>query len=200
MVLPLVHGYHSENWKACWGKPMPLPLQTALDDLIHFIPEWAQRTPANEQSWRLACDTLGSHVPSVLGKWSSVPDDGSQVGIKAQFLQIWASQMAQWWRICLPMQEMEETQVQSLGWVRDLGLIPGLVRSPGGGNGNPLQYSCQDNPMDRKAWWATVLRVAKHWTWLNDWALTHHQIYNFQEKLEICILCLKMFQHFKIGN
>ena len=36
------------------------------------------------------------------------------------------------------------------------GLIPGLGRSPGGGNGGPLQYSCQDNPMDRGAWWATV--------------------------------------------
>jgi len=39
----------------------------------------------------------------------------------------------------------------------DVGLIPGLERSPGGGNGNPLQYSCQDNPTDRGAWWATVL-------------------------------------------
>ena len=35
------------------------------------------------------------------------------------------------------------------------GLIPGLGRSPGGGNGNPLQYSCLENPMDRGAWWAT---------------------------------------------
>ena len=36
----------------------------------------------------------------------------------------------------------------------DMNSIPGLGRSPGGGNGNPLQYSCQDNPMDRGAWWA----------------------------------------------
>ena len=36
----------------------------------------------------------------------------------------------------------------------DLGLIPGLGRSPGEGNGNPLQYSCLENPMDRGAWWA----------------------------------------------
>ena len=39
---------------------------------------------------------------------------------------------------------------------RDMGLIPGLGRFPGGGNGNPLQYSCWDTPMDRGAWWATV--------------------------------------------
>ena len=37
-----------------------------------------------------------------------------------------------------------------------VGLIPGLGRSPGEGNGNPLQYSCLGNPMDRGAWWATV--------------------------------------------
>ena len=39
---------------------------------------------------------------------------------------------------------------------RDSGWIPGSERSPGGGKGNPLQYSCLENPVDRKAWWATV--------------------------------------------
>ena len=39
--------------------------------------------------------------------------------------------------------------------------VPGLGRSPGGRNGNPLQDSCLGNPLDRGAWWATVLRVAK---------------------------------------
>ena len=39
--------------------------------------------------------------------------------------------------------------------VGDMGLIPGLKRSPGGGNDNPLQYSCLENPIDRGAWWAT---------------------------------------------
>ena len=43
----------------------------------------------------------------------------------------------------------------------DLGSIPGLGRSPGEGNGNPLQYSCLENPMDGGAWWATVHGVAK---------------------------------------
>ena len=45
--------------------------------------------------------------------------------------------------------------------VEDLGSISGLRRSPGEGNGNPLQYSCLENPMDRGAWWATVHGVAK---------------------------------------
>ena len=47
------------------------------------------------------------------------------------------------------------------GNARDLGLIPGSGISPGGGHGNPLQYSCLENPMDRGAWWATVHGVAK---------------------------------------
>ena len=50
----------------------------------------------------------------------------------------------------------------------DLGLIPGSGRSPGEGNGNPLQYSCLENPMDRGAWWPTVHRVTKSRTWLSD--------------------------------
>ena len=43
----------------------------------------------------------------------------------------------------------------------DTGSIPGWGRTPGGGHGNPLQYSCLGNPRDRGAWWATVHRVAK---------------------------------------
>ena len=46
----------------------------------------------------------------------------------------------------------------------DVSLIPGSGRSPGGGNGNPLQYSCLENPMDRGAWWATVHGVGKSQT------------------------------------
>ena len=55
----------------------------------------------------------------------------------------------------------------------DLGLIPGSGRSPGEGNGNPLQYSCLENPMDGGAWWATVHGVAKSWTRLSDFTSLH---------------------------
>ena len=48
--------------------------------------------------------------------------------------------------------------------MRDMDLIPGLGRSPGGGHGNPLQYSCLENPMDRGAWQATVHRVSESQT------------------------------------
>ena len=47
---------------------------------------------------------------------------------------------------------------------RDIGLIPGSGRSPGGGHDNLLQYSCLENPMGRRAWWAGVHRVAKSQT------------------------------------
>ena len=50
------------------------------------------------------------------------------------------------------------------GDVTDTGLIPWSGRFPGAENGNPLQYFCLKNPMDRGAWWATVLGVAKSWT------------------------------------
>ena len=52
--------------------------------------------------------------------------------------------------------------------VGDLDLIPGSGRSPGGRNGNPLQYSCLENPMAGGAWRATVHGIAKSWTQLSD--------------------------------
>ena len=50
------------------------------------------------------------------------------------------------------------------GDITDMGSVPGLERSPGGGHGNPLQYSCLESPMDEGAWQATVHRVVKSWT------------------------------------
>ena len=52
----------------------------------------------------------------------------------------------------------------------DLGLSPTSGRSPGRGNGNPLQYSCLENPRDRG--WGTAHGIAKRWTWLSNWAHT----------------------------
>ena len=50
-----------------------------------------------------------------------------------------------------------------------VGLTPGSGRPPGGGKGNPLQYSCPENPMDRGAWWATVHGVTKSQTQLSTY-------------------------------
>ena len=54
------------------------------------------------------------------------------------------------------------------GDIRDAGSIPGSGRSLEGGHGNPLQYSCLENPMNRGAWWAAVHWVAKSWTQLSN--------------------------------
>ena len=55
------------------------------------------------------------------------------------------------------------------GDLRDRGLIPRSGRCPGGGHGNPLQYSCLKNPVDRGAWWAVVHGITKSQTRLKTW-------------------------------
>ena len=66
-----------------------------------------------------------------------------------------------------------KNQSANAGDTGEAGLIPGSGGSPGGGNGNLLQYSCLGNPMGRGAWWAIVHGVTKSQTGLNDWAHTH---------------------------
>ena len=63
--------------------------------------------------------------------------------------------------------------------------VSGLGRSPGGGNGNPLQYSCLDNPMVRGAWQCTVHRVAKSQTWLK-WPSTDTRILGHSPLTSLC--------------
>ena len=58
-----------------------------------------------------------------------------------------------------------------------MGSVPGLGRSPGEGNGNPLQYSCWENPMDRGAWWAPVHGVAKSRTQLSMHAVISKRLH-----------------------
>ena len=61
------------------------------------------------------------------------------------------------------------SEVKASVWnAGDRGSIPGLGRSPGKGNGNPLQYSCLENPMDREAWWVIVHGAAKSQARLSD--------------------------------
>ena len=60
--------------------------------------------------------------------------------------------------LCIALSSVGKESAYNAG---DLGLIPGLGRPPGEGNGDPLQYTCLENPMDRGAWWATVHGVAR---------------------------------------
>ena len=68
------------------------------------------------------------------------------------------------------------------GNVRDPGSIPGSGRLPGGGHGNPLQFSCLENPMDRGAWRAAVHWIAKSWTGLKQLSV-HARILFYQTKM-----------------
>ena len=81
------------------------------------------------------------------------------------------------------------------GDAREVGSIPGSGRSPGGGHGNPLQYSCLGNPMDRGAWQATVLRVAKSRQDLaKDTVYLHVKSLRWQFKVLRLLLCM-CFSH-----
>ena len=68
----------------------------------------------------------------------------------------------------LPVALMVKNPADNARDIRDAALIPGWGRSPGGGHGHPLQYSCLENPMDRRAWQAAVHGVTKSWTGLSD--------------------------------
>ena len=64
----------------------------------------------------------------------------------------------------LPGGSVGKESTYNAGESGNINLIPRWGRSPGGGHGNPLQYSYLENPKDRGAWWAMVYRVAKSWT------------------------------------
>ena len=77
------------------------------------------------------------------GLWVQVPLGVVSGQESLPQINFWASQMVL----------VVKNSPANVGDIRDAGSIPGLGRSPGGGNGNPLQYSCLENPMDREAWW-----------------------------------------------
>ena len=74
----------------------------------------------------------------------------------------------------LPWWPSSKESTYGAGDVGDMGSIPGVGKSPGGRHGNPLQYSCLENHMDRGAWWATIHRVTKNQTQLKHLS-THTQ-------------------------
>ena len=65
---------------------------------------------------------------------------------------------------------VKKIDLPTQGDIRNVGSIPGSGRSPGGGHGNPLQYSCLGNPMDRGAWQAAVHSMAQSQTQLSDFS------------------------------
>ena len=72
------------------------------------------------------------------------------------------------------MAQLVKSLPTNAGDGRDLGLILGSERSPGGGHGNTLQYSCLENPMDKGAWQVTVHRITKSQTRLKQLSMHTH--------------------------
>ena len=108
--------------------------------------------------------------------------------------------LTSFWGIFLVVRQIWEYVSLSMGFpggsdgkastcsVGDLGSIPGLGRSPGEGNGNPLQYSCLENSMDWEAWWATVHGVAKSRTQLSNFTFKPFLISPTTGHSYICVL------------
>ena len=102
---------------------------------------------------------------------STVNNEIKVLRIKRSFLiQVLSHQ---WYRSGVPGSSDGKASTYNAG---DPGLIPGLGRSSGEGNGNPLQYSCLENPMDWGAWWATAHGVAKSRTRLRDFTSLHFKV------------------------
>ena len=78
----------------------------------------------------------------------------SDINLVVNYQQLWVSHLAL----------LAKNLLANAGNIREVGSVPGLGKSPGAGNGNPLQYSCLVNPLDRGAWWDAVHRVTKIWT------------------------------------
>ena len=90
------------------------------------------------------------------------------------------------WGTCASQAELVVKNLSAnAGDIRDMGLIPRSGRSPGEGNGNPLQYSCLKNPMDRGDRWATVHGVAKSWTEMKQPSRHTHEVLRVIKFVEI---------------
>ena len=94
--------------------------------------------------------------------WVRKEFDTTKPPSTAQHTHVWTCQVAL----------VVKSSIANAGDIRDVGLIPGSGRSPGGGHGNLLQYSCLENPVDRGAWRATGF--PKSWTRLSDFTFTFH--------------------------
>ena len=128
-------------------------------------------------------DSSGKEAACHAGDPSLIPRSGrSGEGICYPLQYSWTSLVAQLIKTCK---------------VGDLGLIPGLGRSPGEGSGYPLQYSGLENPMDKGVWQATVHGVAKSQTWLNNFHFHFSKMFNILENKSPPVTTVKC-QYFSI--
>ena len=160
-----VLGVHWKDWCWSWNSNT---LATSCEELTHWKRPWC---------W----EGLGAGGEGDDRGW-----DGWMASL-TRWAWVWVNSRSWWWTgrpgvlWFMWSQRVGHNWATDLNWtdggsevkasacnVGDMGSIPGLGRSTGEGNVNPLQYSCLENPMDRGAWWATVHGVAKSQTQLSD--------------------------------
>ena len=149
----LVKGGAQATWPSLWMAPKIYPMLTCL-----FIVWDLRLSPGGHIIIPIWEKQKLSQQEDVISKCPHNPGAGrAEPLLCGPTLQDWSFPGAQWWRICL--------QCRDRG---DLGSVPGLGKSPGEGNGSPLQYSGQENPKNRGAWQATVHGIAKSRTQLSN--------------------------------
>ena len=144
--------------------PIPIPPPTSLStrSLWVFPVHQAWALVSCIQPGLVICFTLDSIHVSMLFSWN-IPPSPSPTESKSLFYT--SVSLFLWFYVGVP----GGSAVKNSPAVQETDSIPGSGRSPGGGNGNPLQYSCLGNLIDRGTWWATVHSVTKSWTqWSTD--------------------------------
>ena len=189
---------HWKNW--CWNwnsKPLPPDEKNWLTGKgSSASKDWRQ-----EEKGTTKDEMVGWHHQLDGHEFEQAPRVGEGQGS----LVCWSpwgckeSDMTEWldWKLILASQVMLVVKNPSAnaGDIRDVDSIPGSGRSPGGGHSNPFQYSCLENPTDRRAWWATVYRVAKSRTWLKQQhtSESYHHSYVHIINLFFCLFVLLIF-------
>ena len=157
-MLKKAWSFHGFSHKTCYDfMPPCLPVKTVAKAAQISQRVLQSTVPDKVQLFSL---TTSIHGDDFL-KYKHIP-----VNIKAT-RQIYLAQYLQYGtysQVALAV----ENPLATAGDIRDASLIPGLRRSPEGGHGNPFQYSCLENPMDRGAWQAAVHRAVQSQTWLKQ--------------------------------
>ena len=132
-----------------------------------------------------------------LGKTQFIDPSFKKLKFFFYFLKYWNTVDVQASQVALVVKNLPA----NAGDIRDVGSIPGLGRSPGGGHVNPLQYSCLENPMDRGAWQAAVPRVTKSRRWLKQLSMCMHSwftvlcLFLLYSKVTQLSICIDIFFH-----
>ena len=154
-------------------KPFTTVIKRCTGMLIHWInPYWVpMKVIWSATNWFLTQVLImggweeEAQERRSLGSWT-INKGKLPTGQNLHMSVMWTDQKCLLWAIGLPQCLSNKESACDVGATADTGSTPGSGRSHGGGHGNPLQYYCLENAMDRGAQWAIVQEVTKSWTWL----------------------------------